>query len=109
MPLGHVQTISNAATTPTACRFTERACQLTEWNDLRFLKAFAIIHCNSAEHLVARGEFQQAMEQYDKVIRVFPDDEVAVFNLAWLLRDMPRRASCGIPPERFSWPNPLGG
>lgn len=74
---------------PTACRLTERACQLTEWNDLRFLKAFAVIHCNSAEHLVARGEFRQAMEQYDKVLRVFPDDEVAVFNLAWLLATCP--------------------
>jgi tetratricopeptide (TPR) repeat protein len=74
---------------PEACRLSERACQLTEWNDLRFLKAYAIIHCNSAEHLVARGEFQQAIEQYDKVLGVFPDDEVAVFNLAWLLATCP--------------------
>jgi len=74
---------------PTACRLSERACELTKWNDLRFLKAYASIHCSSAEHLLACGEFQQAIEQYEKVLKMLPDDEVAVFNLAWLFATCP--------------------
>jgi len=73
----------------TACRLTERACQLTQWKDPRLLKGFAIAHCNFAADLVRHGEFERAIEHYDDVLEVFPNDKFAVFNLAWLLATCP--------------------
>lgn len=73
----------------TACRLTERACELSRWEDTRLLKGFAIVFCNAAADLVQRGEFRGAIECYERVLEIFPEDKIAVFNLAWLLATCP--------------------
>lgn len=72
-----------------ASQLAERACQLTYWKDGRLVKCFALAQCNLAQDLVDRGEYRRAIELYDEVLDVYPDDMVGVFNLAWLLATCP--------------------
>ncbi len=72
-----------------AVRLADWACRLTGRKAPRILHKAAVVYCNSADHLAARGEFRRAIRHYHEAIALDPEYDMPLFNLALLLRICP--------------------
>ena len=77
-----------------AIRLAERACELTEWQDLRTRSTLALACRRFALELEARGEFGRAIQYYHKALEAKSDDEMTLLDLVMLL------ATCSDPTVR---------
>ena len=68
-----------------AVRLAERACELSSGKDPRMLRRLAMVHCDYASDLAARGEYLRARRHYEQAIAVAPQYELPLFSLALLL------------------------
>jgi len=68
-----------------ARQLAEFACELTEWNDPEMLRTLAMVHNNHAVKLGADGQYDRAIDCYNRAIETDPRYSAPVFNLALLL------------------------
>jgi tetratricopeptide (TPR) repeat protein len=69
-----------------------RGCEITQWEDPKLRRTLAIAYMNYATDLKQEGQFDQAIEIYDKALAADPTYEVPMFNLALLLASSPEPA-----------------
>ena len=74
-----------------AIALARKGCEITQWEDPKLRRTLAIAYMNYATDLKQNGEFERAIESYDKALAADPTHEVPMFNLALLL------ASCSEP------------
>ncbi|MFC1597658.1 tetratricopeptide repeat protein [Planctomycetota bacterium] len=68
-----------------AIRLAERACELSKWQDSRYLGGLATVCTISADGLAAGGRFGPAIDNYRRALELDPKLDLALYNLAWLL------------------------
>lgn len=73
---------------PLAIKLAHRACVLNKWQHPKLLRTLAMAYNNLAVTLEAAGEFNQAVDNYNKALLADPSYAGAYFNLALL------RATC---------------
>jgi tetratricopeptide (TPR) repeat protein len=68
-----------------AIQLARRACQLTQWNQPRYLHLLATVYSESAKQLGDGGEFRKAAGHFRIALEAKPDHLPALFQLAALL------------------------
>jgi len=77
-----------------AIRLAERACELSQWQDARYLGGLARVCTISADALAAGGQFGPAIHNYRRALEADPKLDLALYNLAWLLATCPEEELC---------------
>jgi tetratricopeptide (TPR) repeat protein len=75
-----------------AIKLAERGCELTNGRDRGLLRILATAYTNRAIALERGGQFQPAMEYYNRAIQADPNYDLALFDLAFLLATCPDQA-----------------
>jgi len=72
-------------------RLARRACELSRWEDPRYVRGLATVHTLFARSLADRGDFGAAIQNYRDALSAAPDFVPALRSLAVLLATCPRK------------------
>jgi tetratricopeptide (TPR) repeat protein len=75
-----------------AIELAEEASERTGGNASRIQRKLAVVRTSHAEHLAARAEFAEAIQEYRRAIHADPNFDLPRFNLALLLTTCPDRS-----------------
>lgn len=68
-----------------AIRLAQRACELSQWKEPRYLHGLAVVHSSFAASLANAGEVGPAIENFNNAIKADPSYDLPYYNLALLL------------------------
>ncbi|NLS93811.1 MAG: tetratricopeptide repeat protein [Planctomycetaceae bacterium] len=68
-----------------AVQLARRSCQLSRWDNPRYLHTLAIAHARLGQSLIDEGQLRRAVEQYRTALEADPNAESALLQLAVVL------------------------
>ena len=74
---------------PEAIRMARRACELSRWEEARYLRTLATVYSVLAESQAAGGQFGPAIRNYKSAVEADPTFAPALYNLALILATCP--------------------
>ena len=74
---------------PEAIRMATRACELSRWENPRYVRGLATVYSFFAQSLQDSGNFSLAIKSYKNAVKVDPKFAPASYNLALLLVNCP--------------------